>query len=261
MGDNRWRALAGLLIIIIGVLLLLIQWGRIDLSRALIRSLVLLVAAAPFCLLWLSNPKEWWPLIPGCILLSWGIANLLDVTRVEEWLVVAVGFAGTVAPFVYIFAKEGRKDGWWALIPAGIVASWGLGTVLSAAGSPGTTLLLVGFLGSALTFLLVWSLNPRENWWALIPGGVMALLGIVTTLSRTVGEEWFVAFLLWGIALVFAGVFVSNRGNWWALVPASVLALVGAGLSPASGALWAVLGGILVLLGLSLVVRVVVRRG
>ena len=206
MRRDLWRVIAGALIVIVGVVLLLSETKVLVLNGEVGGILVLLAGAVVFGTLWLSNPKEWWPLIPGGIMAGWGVATVL-------------GLLG---------------------LPAGLVS-------------------LIGFVGSAAPFLYIYSLNRKENWWALIPGGIMAFMGLVTLLGSVVGEQWTGTLTLWGIALVFAAVFLANRRNSWALIPAGVLAVVGLVTSPVAPSLSVVGPVALILLGVVVVVRNLLR--
>jgi len=260
MKSNWWRITAGALILIVGVVLLLSQLGIVALRGELWGALALLAGGIVFCALWLSDTKEWWPLIPGGVMAGWGLAKLLDLLGLPSWLTILVGFLGSSLPFFYIFLKLGTQEGWWALIPGGIMAAWGLGSMLGALGLPEALVPLIGFVGSALPFLYIFSLDRKKNWWALIPGGIMAFMGLVATLGQVVGEAWTSTFVLWGIAVVFAGVFLLDRRNAWALIPAGVLAVVGLGLSPVAPSLSAIGPAALILLGVLVVVRTLWRR-
>ena len=260
MRKDWWRIVAGALVLIVGVVLLLSELEVIVLRGAVWGALALLAGGVIFCALWLSNPKEWWPLIPGSIMGCWGLATLLDIVGLPDWLVVLIGFLGSSLPFLYIFVKLGAQEGWWALIPGGILGAWGLGSVLAALGLPDALVPLVGFVGSALPFLYIFSLDRKKNWWALIPGGIMAFMGLVTLLGTVVGEAWSETMILWGIALVFLVVFLLDRRNGWALIPAGVLAVVGLALSPVAPSL-SLLGPVaLILLGVVVVVRTLFWR-
>lgn len=206
MRRDLWRIVAGALILIVGVVLLLSEMKVFVLNGEVGGVLALLAGAVIFGSLWLSNPKEWWPLIPGGIMAGWGVAGLL-------------GLVG---------------------LPGGLVS-------------------LLGFVGSAVPFLYIFSLDRKQNWWALIPGGIMAFMGVVTLLGSVIGEEWTGTLVLWVIALVFAGVFLANRRNGWALIPAGVLAVVGLVASPVAPSL-SVIGPVaLILLGVVVVVRSLLR--
>lgn len=260
MKKDLWRIIAGALISIVGVILLLSQMEVIVLRGAIWGALALLAGGVVFCALWLSNTQEWWPLIPGSIMGCWGLATLLDILGLPAWLVTLIGFVGSSLPFFYIFLKVGAQEGWWALIPGGIIAAWGLGSVLGALGLPEALVPLIGFVGSALPFLYIFSLDRKKNWWALIPGGIMAVMGLVTMLGTVVGEEWTATLILWVIALVFLVVFLLDRRNGWALIPAGVLAVVGLGVSPVAPSLSVIGPAALILAGVFVVVRTLLRR-
>jgi len=207
MERHWWRVVAGLLLIVVGVVLTLAELDIIELRSGDLGLAVLLVGAAVFLSIWLSNPGEWWPLIPGLIMLSWAVSALLGSLRVADWVVPLVGFEGSALPFAYIYAR-----------------------------------------------------NRRENWWALIPGGILALMGVSIALGWLAGEEWIGVFVLLGIALAFVAVFLAKRRNWWALIPAGVLTLVAVSVSPLGGyaqIVWAVL---LIAAGLAFVLNGLLRK-
>lgn len=198
-----WRIVAGALLIIGGALLLLSQLGLIALRGSLIGSLFLLGGAAFFLTLWLSNRSQWWPTIPGGVMLGWGVSGLLATVGFPDWFLPLIGFAGSALPFFYIFLTD-----------------------------------------------------RANNWWALIPGGILALMGVAVTLGELVGGDWVAVFVLWGIGLAFILVFLNDRRNWWALIPAGIMTLVGLSVSPLGPSLDILLPGALIVVGLGLVLRV-----
>ena len=207
MGKNWWRVVAGILIIVVGIILLLAQLELIRFSGPLWGMLALFAGSAIFLARWLSNTAEWWPLIPGVIMFSWGLSTLLGLLGVADWLVQLVGFVGSALPFLYIFLR-----------------------------------------------------NRKENWWALIPGGVLLVVGVATLLGEVLGGDWVPALIQLGIALAFFAIFLVNRRNWWALLPAGVLLLAAIGESPLGasiGQLWPLIP---IAFGLVVVVRTLLRR-
>lgn len=193
MERHWWRVIAGLLIILVGSVLLLEQFDLIALDERFLGTVALFIGAGIFLALWFSNTKQWWPLIPGLLMLSGAVSNLLAMFNLPEALTSLIGLLGGALPFFYIF-----------------------------------------------------SLNRKANWWALIPGGILALVGVATIVGSLVGQVWEDFVILMGIALAFFSVFVANRRNWWALIPAGILALVAIGDSPFSALLGAV-GPVLVI--------------
>ena len=205
MRSGWWRVIAGLLIIVAGVLLLLVQFKWITLEGPFWGPLFLLGGAAVFLALWLGDKAEWWPLIPGGVMLAWGLSTVLGNLGLAEWLVALIGMVGSSLPFLYIFTR-----------------------------------------------------NRKTNWWALIPGGVLLLVGVATAMGELIGGDWVATLVLLGIALAFALVFLLDRRNWWALIPAGVLTMVAIGVSPlAVELLFAVA---LILFGTFLILRMVLGR-
>lgn len=112
---------------------------------------------------------------------------------------------------------------WGLLFPAGVFGGLAVTIALatnnvdnSAVGSPLFFGLLIPFAAAYLT-------DRSKNWWALIPGGVMLFLALVTLLADNVGGEWVGALFLFLIALSFLVVYLNNRTRQWALLVAYIL--------------------------------------
>jgi hypothetical protein len=196
MQRHWWRVIAGLLLIVVGILLTLAQFQLITFDESWLGMVGLFVGAVIFLSLWLSNTREWWPLIPGLIMLSWAVSGLLGILGLADWLVNLIGFAGSALPFLYVFSRN-RKANWWALIPGGIFGLMGVATVLGGLLGEGWTEFLV-LLGIALAFLVVFLVN-RRNWWALIPAGIL------TVVAFSAGPWGSYAQVVWASGLVLAG--------------------------------------------------------
>ncbi len=83
------------------------------------------------------------------------------------------------------------------------------------------------FAFGGLIFVLVFILNRRE-WWALIPGGVLLTLAVVSLLEDGGTLSGVVFFA--GLALTFGLVYILPKPGGkltWALYPAGILALIG----------------------------------
>ncbi|HEX6271373.1 MAG TPA: hypothetical protein VFZ43_14135, partial [Anaerolineales bacterium] len=117
-------------------------------------------------------------LLLGALLILGGILSLLGAMEIISdaggifWGLV---FAAGGAVFLYILLTD--RNNWWAAFPAftlfGLAASSFLPESLEAYGG------LVFFLGISLGFWWVYFTGP-ERWWAIIPGGVLLTLGIVS---------------------------------------------------------------------------------
>jgi len=76
-----------------------------------------------------------------------------------------------------------------------------------------------------LVFISVY-LSDRRHWWGLIPG--FTLLGVsatafVSNVFPRLGNVLGGVFVLGGIGLAFAAVYLTDQRNWWAVIPAGVM--------------------------------------
>ena len=81
--------------------------------------------------------------------------------------------------------------------------------------------------GIALPFIVVFLLDTKKHWWALIPAWVMTAITFVVLFERQMGDALTGAFVLFSIALPFFVVFFMNaQKNWWAVIPACVMGFI-----------------------------------
>lgn len=72
-------------------------------------------------------------------------------------------------------------------------------------------------------------LQDHRRWWAVIPGGTLMTLAVVTGFTEAVGGRVTGAILLFGLALTFVLVAVlpsGRRRHWWPWVVAAALGVV-----------------------------------
>ncbi len=187
--------LAGLVMVVLGVLFL---FGQIWYSGDLFASILLMGFGATFFAVYLTNRKHWWALIPTYILMVTGAFIAIEPVLWGEgdaiyWL-AAVGL-----PFLYLFVTDPAKR-WWALIPTYVFASTGAFLIVEP--------ILWGDLDGAywlfaiaLPFFAVYVTGPRNRWWALIPGGILASIGVGLFVS-SIALVLPVAFIIAGIVLL-----------------------------------------------------------
>jgi hypothetical protein len=130
---------------------------------------------------------------------------------------------------VFLWIYFTNRDSWWAIIPGLTLAGLTLVSLENALGIiPGSDWsgsLFLGFIG--LAFILVY-LRRREQWWAIIPGGVMITLSLVAGLSFFENSVEVIFFL--GLAITFALVGIlpnQSHDTRWAFIPAAVLFVMG----------------------------------
>jgi hypothetical protein len=168
----------------------------------------------------------------------------------------AFGLLGLV--FLSAFIADRRQ--WWSLIPGCILLGAALvilnseNHVISDQQAGGLFLFSIG-----LPFLLIY-LVDRRQWWALIPGGVLSIIALITLVSGgSLNGQVIAAIMLFGLAAVFAVLRFATRSYaymGWATWVAIILAAIGALLLITGPVATAIVGpAILIGLGLILLVR------
>jgi hypothetical protein len=91
-------------------------------------------------------------------------------------------------------------------------------------------------LGVAAAFFLAVSFQNRKNWWALIPGMLLAgIAALVLTvyIAPEITGIWGASIVLGSLGLSFLLIYLVDHMNWWAIIPGGVLltlaAMIGAG--------------------------------
>lgn len=191
----------GGLLIALGVMLLIQEY--VDLTAWV---WVAALAAAGFgaFLIYLTHPSDWGMLIPAYVL--WAVAGLvalieLDVL-VDHWIALYV-LSAIALPFLLGFLRDRTR--WGLLIPAYVLLAVGL--MVGLLGAELLDDLLVPayvMFAIAIPFLLVY-LRDRANWWALIPAGIMAVIGFSFLIAESA-----VQYVL-PVVFILAGVWILAR--------------------------------------------------
>lgn len=168
----------------------------------------------------------------GLLLIAGGILFLLDSLGIVAvgailWPVL-IGVASLVFLVIFVTAPQ---DNWWAAIPGfvllGLTGTIALDQLAPEVGEAWSGSLFLG--GISLAFWAVYLVNS-ENWWAVIPAGVLLTLALVAGLSEVLqGVEMGGVFFL-GLGLTFAmlAILPTPEGRLtWALIPALVLLAMG----------------------------------
>jgi hypothetical protein len=209
---------------------------------------------------WLASRTFW-----GVLLIIGGIIFLLDnlgiFTIGETFWGVILGVAAIGFLSVYL----SNRENWWALIPGMILLSVSALIIINAI-FPGDTGALGGVIvlgGIGLAFLLIYLTN-RENWWAIIPAGVMLTLSVVVLLGEAFSgiEVGGIFFLGLGLTFGLVAIIPTPHGQMkWAFIPAGIMIVMGllitAALSPLINYIWP---SALILAGLLLVFRAYIWR-
>jgi hypothetical protein len=150
-------------------------------------------------------------IISGFVLILLGglflLNQLLEIPSVGQLFLPGLGL------IFLIWGMVTRTGG--LLIPGGILTGIGAGVYLMEALSlegeqePGVFLMAFGG-GFALITLLSLVFSDEKHWWALIPGGILAAIGVALYMGGAaldvlgmIGNFWPVALILVGIWVIF----------------------------------------------------------
>lgn len=168
-------------------------------------------------------------LIWALIIILIGILLLLENTGVISIGGVSTAFIIFGAFFLFflgLYFSSGRP--WGLLVPTFVFL--GLMLLVFLNNQPGLPSqvgagALVFCIG--VPFLLAFVIGGSSQWWGLIPGGILAFIGLAVALSGYLVESFVAAIILWGFGLAFLLVFLAQRQNWWALIPGGTLITIG----------------------------------
>jgi hypothetical protein len=167
----------------------------------------------------------------GLLLILAGVLFLLNLVGYiaigdYQWAII-LGIGGLA--FLSVFISDRRQ--WWSLFPS-------FGLLIGAAviflenafpKLPGDISGAVAMGGIGLAFLIVFLIN-FENWWALIPAGVLLSMALALGLSVFISDVEIGGVFLMGLGLTFVliGLVPTKQGRMrWAFIPAVVLLAIG----------------------------------
>jgi hypothetical protein len=200
------RIVWGLLLIVGGLLFLLENLSILSIS-GLFWAILFVLAGLAFLSTFYSDRAAWWAIIPGVVLLGLGVFIFLD--QLAPGFSDVVGgaiFLGTISLAFWLVYLANRTN-WWAIIPAGVMATLALVAGLSET-VPGMEVGGIFFIGMGLTFALLGVLpDHRVNLrWAFIPAGILLVFGILLTAAAV---NWF--NYVWPALMILGGLYLLLR--------------------------------------------------
>jgi hypothetical protein len=199
------RAVWGLLITAYVLLAVsgLIAFAELDiLPDPFIAIYVLTAIALPFLYVFLRNRSNWWALIPSYVLFAVAIMiGLIEWNVLQGEFVAMYVLTAIALPFLMVFLNN--RDNWWALIPCYVLLA--IGAMIALIGLQVLGGLLIPsyvLLAIALPFFVVYARDSKQ-WWPLIPGGILAVIGISFLLAtRAVQYVGAVLLIVAGIVVL-----------------------------------------------------------
>ena len=182
MERSRTYTGLGVLLVALGGLFLLQNFGFLGDIGNLIWGALFGLGGLAFLWVSIANREHWWALIPGFALL--GLAGTLFLSDLDIARGLTGGFflgsIGVAFLIIYII----RREHWWAIIPAGALLTLALVATVSSS-LPGEVGGSLFFFGLAATFGALYLLpTPMDQQsWPLIPAGVLAIIGLLVLAS------------------------------------------------------------------------------
>ncbi len=198
-GSRKQGIVWGGLLILFGIMALVEVYT--DLSPW-IWFIVLALAGLLVLLVFLSDRRDYSLLLATYIL--WVIAGLIALLELnilsDPWVPLYV-LSAIALPFLVVYFRD--RNQWWALIPAYVLLAVGL-MVLLLESNVLSDLLVPAYVmfAIAIPFLVVFA-NNRKNWWALIPGGILVVIGTAFLIAEAALEFILpVVFIILGIGIM-----------------------------------------------------------
>jgi hypothetical protein len=199
---TRQILLWSVVLILVGLLLLVGQFVEIG---PWVWFAILAVGGLCALGLYLTDRSDWLMLLVAYVLGA--IAVLIAVEALDFLPDVAISVYVLLAiacPFLAVYLRN--RSQWWWLIPAYTLAAVGGVVILAEAVGVNDNLITAYVMFAiAAPFFVVYARN-RSQWWALIPGGVMAAIGLGFLIAAN-------AFAVLGaLALIGLGLWSLLRG-------------------------------------------------
>jgi hypothetical protein len=205
--QSRARMFWGLALIIMGVLFLAERLGVLPFGLNF-GMFLFGVPAALFLLVFVSDRRQGWALIPASVLagLTFIVFNS-EAHLMRDEQAASLFLFSMAAPFLLIYAFDRRQ--WWALIPGGVMTVIAFMPALGDSNLSGEFVGGMFFLGLAAVFALVRLATPGDPRmaWAWWPAAILGGFGAFIMLMGTVASQFF-----WPVVLIGLGLLVLARG-------------------------------------------------
>lgn len=213
---------------VFGGLAVIIALATNNVDSAAVGSPLFFGLLLPFAAAYLTDrTRNWWALIPGGVMLFLALTTLMVDTIGGEWVgamfLLMIGLA-----FLAVYLNNQTRT--WALIVAYIFGVLSIAPMLAAGGDMAAYFGSVFLFAVALPFFYLY-FRSADNWWAIIPAGVLSVIGVITTLAIAglindgTRGGYVNAFMMAGLAVVFGFLWLRHK-KAWARIVAIVLAVV-----------------------------------
>jgi uncharacterized membrane protein HdeD (DUF308 family) len=202
-----WRVLVGILLVLVGVLALLQTMTGWVVTDILFGGLFM-IGGGVFLYVLYQDRNRWWAAIPGVVLLAIGATIILDSVApgASKWVSGLIILGGISASFFAVYALSPLN--WWALIPAGVMATLALVSVLDNIQNFDSGWVFLA--GMAATFGMVAMLPERSTGrkltWAWYPAAALAVIALIVLVS-----SFEMTSVIWAVLLIGGGLLLVWR--------------------------------------------------
>ncbi len=189
----------GVLLIVFGVMALLET--RIDLGAWIWVVVLTIGGLGVYAVYAVDRTEKWMLIISYAMLAVAGLITLLTLGVLDDPYVATYVLLAIALPFFVAFLFN--RANWGLLIPAYVLLAIGVFVPLSELGILDDNLTVTYILFAiAIPFFVVFIRNTK-NWWALVPGGIMAVIGLSFLIAEASVEYVFaVVLIVVGILIV-----------------------------------------------------------
>lgn len=167
----------------------------------------------------------------GIVLIAGGILFLLQNLFGIELGRLFWSAAFLLGGLLFLSVFLGNRAMWWVLIPGFTLLGISLILLLGVLSEPladvvGGSIVLGAI---ALSFIAVYLVN-RDNWWAVIPAGVLLTLAVIAGLDNVLQgfDSGGLLFLGMGLTFALVAILPTQQGKMtWAWIPAGILFFMG----------------------------------
>ena len=141
----------------------------------------------------------------GIAVIIGGVMALLDNLNVIDFGEVFWGILAFLGAIFFLSIYLQNRSHWWALVPGISLIGIGLTILVNwlvpEFGEVWGGAILLGGIGLSFFFLY---LVDHQNWWAVIPAGIMISIGIAAGIEQTYGDRFGLGIFFLGMGLTFA---------------------------------------------------------
>jgi hypothetical protein len=209
-------------------LVVIIALTEANVSSAAVGSPLFIGLLIPFAAAYLTDrSRNWWALIPGGVMLFLALTTLMVDTVGGEWVgAMFLLLIGLTFLFVYL----NNRARIWALIVAYVFGVLSIAPMLAAFDEMAAYFGAVFLFAIALPFFILY-FRSMENWWAIIPAGALSVVGIIAAvaiaglINNATSGGYVNAFMMGGLAVTFAVVWLRHAKPWAKIVTIVLAAL------------------------------------